>query len=271
MRKLSYLSPVQVVELQDALLANADRLLTSALAIVDLGYVGLARSVAILALEETGKAIAIHERRVQMAFAPEGDPFVDADLAELWTSHRKKLERVHRFLTEEPYWFGVEPPDPERSEAHLGTIKAWAQRHDRFKQQGFYVETSKSGDVMAPMDVGDGESLTDVIRHVHQIGWQLRLGEHIEGQQQDQREQGSPPVGEEMMERLERPESRVPGWLRNALQEGVPGERLNNIAYRFNPPDADLTPFRNFGRPGYEAETRELLRLADEFEEREHH
>lgn len=48
--KLPNLSPTQVVELQDALLANADRLLTSALAVLDLGNVGLARSLAILAM-----------------------------------------------------------------------------------------------------------------------------------------------------------------------------------------------------------------------------
>lgn len=74
-RKLPGLSSAQVVQLQDALLANADALLTSALAVLDLRHVALARSLAILGLEEFGKAIAIHERRVQMAHAPEGEPF----------------------------------------------------------------------------------------------------------------------------------------------------------------------------------------------------
>ncbi|WP_199562030.1 AbiV family abortive infection protein [Micromonospora deserti] len=89
-----------MVELQDALLANADRLLTAALAVLDLGNVGLARSLAILAMEESGKAIAIHERRVEMAYAPEGEPFVNARLENLWASHQEKLELVHRFLAE---------------------------------------------------------------------------------------------------------------------------------------------------------------------------
>lgn len=66
------LQPSRVVEIQDALLANTDRLLTSALAVLGLGNVGLARSLAILAMDESGKAIAIHERRVEMAYAPEG-------------------------------------------------------------------------------------------------------------------------------------------------------------------------------------------------------
>lgn len=45
---------------------------------------------------------------------------------------------------------------------------------------------------MAPTDAADEESLRDVIAHVHQIGWQLRLGEHIEGKKQDEQEAGSP-------------------------------------------------------------------------------
>ncbi len=47
-RKLPGLSSAQVVQLQDALLANADALLTSALAVLNLGHVALARSLDIL-------------------------------------------------------------------------------------------------------------------------------------------------------------------------------------------------------------------------------
>ncbi len=209
-RKLPDLSSAQVVQLQDALLANADALLTSALAVLDLGHVALARSLAILGLEDSGKAIAIHERRVQMAHAPEGEPFRCVNLDELWASHQKKLELVHNFLVEERYWFGAEPSDPAENLGYLGTIKAWSRRHDRLKQRGFYVGLSKTGAVMTPADVADEESLADVIRHVHQIGWQLRLGEHIEGKQQDQQEQGSPSADPEMLEWLERPEARTP-------------------------------------------------------------
>ena len=74
-RSLPPLSPSQVVQLQDALLANADRLLVSALTILDSAQVALARSLAILGMEESGKAIALHERRVAIAYEPEGTPF----------------------------------------------------------------------------------------------------------------------------------------------------------------------------------------------------
>lgn len=86
-RKLPDLSPVQATALQDALLANADQLLTSSLQLLDAGQVALARSIAILGMEESGKAIALHDRRVAMAYADEGVPFVDAALQKLWASH----------------------------------------------------------------------------------------------------------------------------------------------------------------------------------------
>ncbi|SNS69836.1 abortive infection protein, AbiV family [Geodermatophilus pulveris] len=262
--KLPDLSPAQVVRLQDALLANADALLTSALAVLDLGHVALARSLAILGLEESGKAIAIHDRRIQMAHAPEGTPFRCDRLDRLWLDHQKKLEMVHSFLVEERYWFDTEPPDPEKNEAHLGKIQKWADRHDRLKQRGFYVSLDKTGAALTPTHVADEESLADVINYVHQIGWQLRLGEHIEGKRQDEQEQGSPPADAKLLALLEDPDRPTPPELLDAMRQGTPGKPINNAAYRFNQPSADQTPFLNMGKPGYEAETRELLRLADE-------
>jgi AbiV family abortive infection protein len=269
-RRLPDLTPVQVVKLQDGLLANADRLLMSALAMLDLGHVALARSLAILGLEESGKAIAVHERRVQICHAPEGELFRCDWLDQLWGSHEKKLETVYRFLLCEQYWFDYSPPDPDENAARLGTIKAWA-RQDRSKQRGFYVDLARNGNVLRPEDVGDAEALRDVIGYVHQIGWQLRLGEHIEGKRQDEQERGIPAADPETLE-----------WLRDALQRAVesgprdsiletlgdevPGVPLTNAAYRFNPPDADRSPFRNLGKPGYEAETRELILLQEELD-----
>lgn len=173
-------------------MANADRLLSCSLAVLGLDKVGLARSLAILGMEESGKAIVIHERRVQMAYAPEGEPFVNARLENLWASHQEKLELVHSFLTEERYWFATEPADPEANLAYLGTIKRWTRRHDKLKQRGFYVDVDKAGDVLAPTGASAREPLIDVISHVHQIGWQLRLGEHIEAKQQAEEARGVP-------------------------------------------------------------------------------
>jgi AbiV len=188
-------------------------------------------------------------------------------LDELWTSHDKKLEAVYRFLEEEPYWFDVRPPDPGENAAVLGTIKSWSRRYSRSKERGFYVDLSKTGDVMVPSDIADGAALREVIARVHQIGWQLRLGEHIEGKYQDEREAGSPPMIDEDLAWLDGIHGTndiedLRDDLLRSLKEGRPGEPIPNAAYRFNPPGAERSPFRNFGKPGYEAETRELMRLA---------
>ncbi|WP_100447070.1 AbiV family abortive infection protein [Glycomyces xiaoerkulensis] len=266
-RKLPDLTPEQVVQLQDALLENANALLTSALALLDQGQVALARSLAVLGLEESGKAIAIHERRVAIVSAPEGEPFRCDDLDQLWASHEQKLHKVYYFLLEEPYWFDREPPDSGRNAAQLGTIKSWARRHDRWKLRGFYVDLDKLGNVKMPTDADDKTTLREVIERVHQIGWQLRLGEHIEGQQQDEREAGFPPLSDESLEWLDANAKNIdgsPNEFHQSLRQGVPGQSLSNAAYRFNLPGSDQNPFPNFGKPGYEAETIELIALAEE-------
>jgi AbiV family abortive infection protein len=248
---------VQVVQLQDALLANADRLLRAALAVLDLGSVGLARSLAILAME-SGKAIAIHERRVQIAYAPE--PFVTR-LSRLWADHQSKLELVYEFLADEQYWFGVDPPDPLANRAYLGTIKRWTTRHDNLKKRGFHVEIDRVGNVLAPTGVADKESLADVIAHVHQIGWQLRLGEHIEAKGQAQQASPVPPASERRIERMRRlmaeADPEIVEDIVHGMREGDPGRPLNNDAYRLKLPDPGTAPFSNLGKPGYEAETRD--------------
>lgn len=267
-RRLPDLTPDQVVRLVDALLANADSLLTSAIAVLDLGHVALARSLAILGLEESGKAIAVHERRVQMGYIADGEPFRCEALDEVWSSHQKKLEAVHGFLVDEFYWFGAGPTDSDEIAARLGVITAWARRHDRSKQRGFYVDLAKSGDVIGPADDEGETNLRDVVTHVHQIGWQLRLGEHIEGKRQDERELGMPPAGEELIVWVDGirvndgPAAGFPDDVRQSMEQGRPGTPLPNSAYRFNVPGADRTPFRNLDQPGYEAETRELRWLA---------
>lgn len=270
-RQLPHLTLEQVVALQDALLANADRLLDAALAVIDLGNTGLARSLAILGVEESGKAIALHERRVLIAYEPEGTPFVDDFLEDLWSSHQEKLKLVHQFLELEEYWFGTAPSDPEANLASLGTIKRWARRHDKLKQRGFYVDVNKVGGVLDPIGVGDQESLTNVINYVHQIGWQLRLGEHIEAQRQADYSRARPPRSEAVIEamqaRISNPEHQLTDDEVAMLRRGHSGRKLNNDAYRYHLPGPDSNPFRNFGKPGHEAETRELLRLAGELDQ----
>lgn len=268
-RELPDLTGAQVVELQDALLCNADRLLTAALAVLEADNVALSRSLVILALEESGKAIALHQRRVEIAHAPDGEPFINDRLNELWVNHKRKLELVHQFLVEEEYWFATEPPDPDANAAYLGAVKRWAERHDKVKQRGFYVDVSKSGQTMTPAQIHDEPSLRTVISHVHQIGWQLRLGEHIEAKSQAESAAATLPASEADIEQARQLymdadiDQYLIDELLDSLRAGRPGHVLNNDAYRLHLPDAETGPFANLGKPGHEAETRELLRLAD--------
>lgn len=259
------LSPGQVIALQDALLSNADRLLRAALTMLESDNVPLARSLAILGMEESGKAIALHERRVRMAYAPEGEPFVDQGLRDLWGQHTLKLEAVHSFLVNEDYRFDTEPPDREENARVLGTIEEWRREHNVLKQRGFYVDVTTDGEPITPQDTADADAVRDVIAHVHQIGWQLRLGEHIEGKSRLQREEDVPPASEEEIERtrdlMKGIDAELADDMAESMRHGTKGERLNNAAYAFVLPE---NPFETVGRPGYEAQDRELWALLEE-------
>ncbi|MGY2060155.1 AbiV family abortive infection protein [Nocardia gipuzkoensis] len=269
--RLSDLTPTQVVQVQDALLQNADNLLNSAIAVLELGNAGLARSLAILALEESGKAIAIHQRRVEMAYEPEGTPFVNQPLRQLWGRHEEKLRRVHRFLVQEDYWFDVAPPDPDANLAILGTIEEWSKNQNVVKQKGFYVDVEE-GVIVSPSDEVDEQGLRDIIGRVHQIGWQLRLGEHIEAKQQAECAESTPPASPENIEAIRKLLMNAMGndgfdeTTLDVLRHGGPGMTLNNEAYRLHLPSPGSDPFESMGKPGYEAQTRELLRLGEENE-----
>lgn len=101
--RLPNLAPNQVSRLFDSLLENADSLLVTADQVLSAGRSSLGRSLAILGLEELGKAIAIFERRIAIAYETEGSDFVTDDLQRLWSDHAAKLRLVLRFLREEKW------------------------------------------------------------------------------------------------------------------------------------------------------------------------
>ncbi|OBK90566.1 AbiV family abortive infection protein [Mycolicibacter sinensis] len=268
---LPALTPGQVVQLNDELLANADRLLTAASELLDSGNAGLARSLAILGLEESGKAIAIHERRREIAYAEEGSEFVDARLVQLWANHQNKLTLAYDFLVRDEYWFGTGPSDPEANRAWLGEVEAWTREHNMLKQRGFYVDVDAQIGILIPGSAADEQSLREVLAHVHQIGWQLRLGEHIVARQQEESVRAIPPASEEDIARFRDAVSGVDGIaaaevdrMCEEMRAGKPAGVLNNDAYRLRLPEPGANPFANLGRRGYEAETRELIQLAEQ-------
>lgn len=234
-----HLSPEQVIDLFDALLSNGDSLLDAASTLNQQGSPRLARSLAILGREESGKAIALFNRRVQIAHEAEGAAFVDDPLRKLWGSHSEKLKLVHEFLVDEAYWFAPQPPaphdllagapgaDPETVvKTYLDTIAKWAKDDNLLKQAGFYVDVdSDTGAITTSKDDDGQRAVEEVIAQVHQIGWQLRLGEHIEAKSQAQ---------------------------------SVGRRELRNDGYRLH---LDSDPMSKLGKPGYEAQTRELMAL----------
>lgn len=205
------------------------------------------------------QVIALHERRVGMAHSPEDEAFVNDRLKKLWREHHLKLDIVHRFLAEEQYWFGAEPSDPEENAEVLGTIEKWKRELNSFKQRGFYVDVSSEGEPLTPEDAADPSAVREVLEHVHQIGWQLRLGEHIEGRRQEDHERSVPPATEEEIENMRqltrRIKPKMAERLLKSMREGREGTPINNAAYGFT---LSSEPFENVGRPGYEAQDREL-------------
>ena len=230
------------MQLYDELLANADRLLTAALTLLNAGNIGLAGSLAILGLEESGKAIAIHNRRVEIAQEPEGSDFVNEKLSSLWRAHSAKLKLVHEFLVNERYWFSTEPPDPVENQAWLGEIAEWSKRHNILKQNGFYVDVDSQQGIVTPTDITDEITLGQIIKHVHQIGWQLRLGEHIVAREQE--------MFNDLLSMSKDSEAICPP--------------LHNDEYRFKLRTPGTNPFADLGKPGYEAQARELGLLAED-------
>src|SRR5699024_6005923 len=173
-----------------------------------------------------------------------------------------KLEIVHHFLMDEQYWFGEELPDPEENAEVLGTIQQWKREHNSLKQRGFYVDMSPDGELLTPQDASDPDAVRAVIEHVHQIGWQLRLGEHIEGRRQEDQESSVPPATEEeigeMRRLMRRVDLEIAEELLESMRAGSKGDPINNAAYGFR---LSSEPFENVGRPGYEAQDRELQAL----------
>jgi hypothetical protein len=126
---------------------------------------------------------------------------------------------VYDFLVQEQYWFGVQPPDIGENMDWLGEIDEWARKHDSFKQRGFYVDVDEDDGVLTPNSVVDENLLRQVIGHVHQIGWQLRLGEHIVAKQQAEMAESVPPASEGRIEQARSRYSCVPGIDATVVEE----------------------------------------------------
>lgn len=172
---------------------------------------------------------------------------------------------MHAFLVAGEYWFGVEPSDPVENEIALGAIDDRKQQHNEIKQRRFYVDVSERGDPIAPEETANADAVRAVIGHVHQIGWQLRLGEHIEGKQQLQSSQDVPQASDEEIESMRglmrRVDPEIAEQIIESMRQGTKGTKVAIATYSFTLLE---NPFENIGRPGYEARDRELAALAED-------
>jgi hypothetical protein len=94
------------------------------------------------------------------------------------------------------------------------------------KQRGYYVAVDNQGTIFVPNDADAGDVLR-MIEMVHQVGWQVRLGDHIRS--------------------------------KDSQYDYLTGTTRNNKAYLHT--QTGSKPFENLGKPGYEAETRELMAM----------
>jgi AbiV family abortive infection protein len=177
---------LEVEALYDATLSNAFYLTQDANVLLEKGSTGRAHALAILALEECGKAILIHNAKVASHNRQLPDPELDDTFWQSWRTHQPKLRAVREFLIQNRYWFDYQPPEPD--ELLLGSVEDYLAELDRFakegdssKQRGLYVGVDPAtGKPVSPLDESGLDEVVEILRMAHQIGWQLRLGDHIE-------------------------------------------------------------------------------------------
>lgn len=95
------------------------------------------------------------------------------------------IKAIREFPLLEDYWFDAAPPPI--NELLLGPIEDYLAELDQYsaevndsKFRGFYVDVDPAtGDPVMPV-IPDQEGVRDLPGVVHQVGWQLRLGDHIQ-------------------------------------------------------------------------------------------
>lgn len=181
------LTDEQAEALYDSVLHNADVLCRSANALLDIDSIAAARSLVVLALEESGKAILLHQARSAAWHSGSPAPDLDQRFWKRWGDHLKKLETARNFLVQEDYWFDSEPPPTHELllgpiEDYIRSLQQWAKQGNVDKQRGLYVDLNQKGEIEEP-DYADAEAVRSLMALVDQIGWQVRLGDHIQRKQ----------------------------------------------------------------------------------------
>jgi AbiV family abortive infection protein len=177
---------VQVEDLYDEVLSNAFHLSQDARRLLEAGLTGHARALAVLALEECGKAIMMHEAKLASFRRRDADPLLDGTFWRHWKTHWPKLRAVRDFIIREEYWFGVESPVVDELllgdvDEYLAELDRWAAQGDSSKLHGLYVDVDPAtGRVITPAAQNGASEVAELLEIAHQVGWQTLLGDHIQ-------------------------------------------------------------------------------------------
>lgn len=142
-----------------AAIGNADRLIQDAAALLESGSAPTAHSLAVLGLEEVGKAIACTLTDLDDDTTLTRQKF----LGEL-RSHNAKLQRLRNFVDLLNAFIGFVASGGhitgmgESKETYAGRLKQAAQNDHVRKLRGFYVDLSDDDRVETPADVTDDEA-----------------------------------------------------------------------------------------------------------------
>lgn len=154
-----------------SLMDNASALIADAHVLLSAGSFGRARSLAVLAQEELGKALWIYDTFESPWSTGDGEPREVDRLAKHGTSHVQKFLQAFVFGDELAHFWGhyEDAEQPREGESYEDfrrrreqEAEAAAKRANLAKQQGFYVDRDKAGVITSPTAIEAGTIVEDL-------------------------------------------------------------------------------------------------------------
>lgn len=169
-----------------SLMDNASALIADAHLLLSVGSFGRARSLAVLAQEELGKAVWIYDTFESPWSTGDGEPRRVARLDKHGTSHVQKFLQAFVFGDELAYFWGQykDAEQPREGESYEDFWKrreeeaeAAAKAANLAKQRGFYVDRDKAGVITSPTGIEAG-TIAEDIRVAARVVEMLLISDH---------------------------------------------------------------------------------------------
>lgn len=163
-----------------ALIENVVSLIEDAHLLLEHGSAGRARSLAVLAKEELGKATWIYELAAVRWTCGEPQVILYGDFPKRFRHHTQKLIASLQFDADlEPFWGDYSSRTYEQDH-EWGIFDEPAERLNKAKQAGFYVD--RIGDVVnAPADISAHGIASDIVR-LAQVALMMLISDHTRTQ-----------------------------------------------------------------------------------------